>query len=174
MTDGPQQVQNDIESTTNVSRQLSLLRQGGSRVVLGNLLSVPVDGGFLYVEPMYVQSAGAGSFPVLRRIIAESNGVVSYEPTLAQALDGVFGVKTSTPPSSSSTGPPSSSTSNGSGGAKVSPELKQAIAAAQQAETAARAALRRGDFAAYGKDEQKLSTALARVAELAGASSKSG
>jgi hypothetical protein len=176
VTDGPQQVQNDIESTTNVSRQLSLLRQGGSRVVLGNLLSVPVDGGFLYVEPVYVQSAGTGSFPVLRRIIAESNGVVSYEPTLSQALDGVFGVKSAAPSSGSSTssGPPASGTGNGSGTTKVSPELKQAIATAQQAEKAAQAALRRGDFAAYGQDEQKLSAALARVAALAGASSKSG
>jgi hypothetical protein len=177
VTAGPQQIHNDIESTTEVSRQLSLLRQGGSRVVIGNLLTVPVDGGFLYVEPVYVQSAGAGSFPVLRRIIAESNGVVSYEPTLGQALNGVFGVKQAapgtTPPPSSGTPPPASS--GGKGGApKVSAALKQAIADAQAAEKASQADLRRGDFAAYGVDQQKLAAALRRVAAAAGTSSKSG
>jgi uncharacterized membrane protein (UPF0182 family) len=172
VTAGPQQIHNDIESTTTVSRQLSLLRQGGSRVVIGNLLTVPVDGGFLYVEPVYVQSAGTGSFPVLRRIIAESNGVVSYEPTLGQALNGVFGVKQAapgtTPPPSSGTPPPAN---GGKGGApKVSAALKQAIADAQAAEKAAQADLRRGDFAAYGVDQQKLAAALRRVAAAAGTS----
>jgi hypothetical protein len=174
VTDGPQQVQNDIESTTEVSRQLSLLRQGGSRVVLGNLLSVPVDSGFLYVEPVYVQSAGTGSFPVLRRIIAESNGVVSYEPTLARALDGVFGVQSPTSPTKPTGGSKPPPTGNGGGTTKVSPALRQAIADAQHAEAAAKADLRRGDFAAYGVDERKLSAALARVAAAAGPSSKSG
>jgi uncharacterized membrane protein (UPF0182 family) len=175
VTDGPQQVQNDIESTTEVSRQLSLLRQGGSRVVLGNLLSVPVDGGFLYVEPVYVQSAGAGSFPVLRRIIAESNGTVSYEPTLDQALNAVFGVKGAAPPA---TTPPSGTTppaGNGNGSGRptkaISPALRQAIAAAQAAEKASQADLRRGDFAAYGADQKKLAAALRQVAAAAGSAS---
>jgi uncharacterized membrane protein (UPF0182 family) len=177
VTAGPQQIHNDIESTTAVSRQLSLLRQGGSQVVIGNLLTVPVDGGFLYVEPVYVQSAGTGSFPVLRRIIAESNGVVSYEPTLGQALNGVFGVTqaapgTPTPPSGGT--PPPTGNGGGKGGPKVSAALKQAIADAQAAEKAAQADLRRGDFAAYGVDQQKLAAALRRVAAAAGTSSKSG
>jgi uncharacterized membrane protein (UPF0182 family) len=175
VTAGPQQIHNDIESTTNVSRQLSLLRQGGSRVVIGNLLTVPVDGGFLYVEPVYVQSAGAGSFPVLRRIIAESNGVVSYEPTLNQALNGVFGVKQasaaapgvgSVSPAPGS--PPVKGTPTPPKSTKANAALKSAIAAAQRDEAAAQADLRRGDFAAYGVDQKKLAAALARVAAAAG------
>jgi uncharacterized membrane protein (UPF0182 family) len=179
VTAGPQQIHNDIESTTAVSLKLSLLRQGGSRVVIGNLLTVPVDGGFLYVEPVYVQSAGTGSFPVLRRIIAESNGTVSYEPTLGQALNAVFGVKgaapVTTPPPSSGTKPPSGGTKppagNGGGNGKtISAALRQAIADAQAAEKASQADLRRGDFAAYGADQKKLAAALRRVAAAAGSS----
>jgi hypothetical protein len=56
----------------------------------------------------------------------------------------------------------------------VSPALRLAIAAAQRAEAAAQADLRRGDFAAYGADEQKLSAALARIAAAVGTASKSG
>jgi uncharacterized membrane protein (UPF0182 family) len=175
VTDGPQQVQNNIESTTEVSRQLSLLRQGGSRVVLGNLLSVPVDSGFLYVEPVYVQSAGTGAYPVLREVIAESNGTVAYEPTLSAALDELYGVK---PSSGSGTGTspgtgtaPGKGTSPSSGkGTKVTATtaLRKAIAAAQAAETDAQADLRAGDFAAYGVDEKRLSAALKKIAAAAG------
>jgi uncharacterized protein len=178
VTAGPQQIHNDIESTTNVSRQLSLLRQGGSRVVIGNLLTVPVDGGFLYVEPVYVQSAGTGSFPVLRRIIAESNGNVSYEPTLGQALNAVFGATQAagSPPGNGS--PPPNPPPKGKPGKGNQPTasaaLRKAIAAAQRAEAASQADLRRGDFAAYGVDQQKLAAALRRIAKAAGASSASG
>jgi uncharacterized protein len=172
VTAGPQQIHNDIESTTNVSRQLSLLRQGGSRVVIGNLLTVPVNGGFLYVEPVYVQSAGTGSFPVLRRIIAESNGVVSYEPTLGQALNVVFGV-TQAATSPAANPPPTSKPGNGKPPTATA-ALRKAIAAAQRAEAASQADLRRGDFAAYGVDQQKLAAALRRIAKAAGASSASG
>jgi uncharacterized protein len=165
VTDGPQQVQNNIESTTAVSTQLTLLRQGGSRVALGNLLTVPIDGGLLYVEPIYVQSAGAGSFPELREVAAVYNGTVAYQPTLAAALDQVFGLPITTPGTTPppSTTPPSTTPPGGT----VSPTLAHAIAAAQADEVAAQAALRRGDFAAYGVEQKKLAAALAQLATAA-------
>jgi hypothetical protein len=165
-TPGPQQVQNNIESTTAVSRQLSLLRQGGSRVTLGNLLSVPVDGGFLYVEPIYVKAAGAGSFPELREVATFFNGTVGYRPTLGQALDQVFGV-TGQPPSAPTQ--PSQPTAPTSPTGNVT--LKQAIADAQRAEAAAQTALRNGDFAKYGVEQRKLQHALARIAAAASSTS---
>jgi uncharacterized membrane protein (UPF0182 family) len=171
VTDGPQQVQNNIESTTAVSTQLTLLRQGGSRVALGNLLTVPIDSGLLYVEPIYVQSAGAGSFPELREIAAVYNGTVAYQPTLAAALDQVFGLPiTTTTTPTGGTSPPTTTGPTGPTGVKVSATVAQAIAAAQADETAAQAALRRGDFAAYGAEQKKLKTALAQLAAAASAS----
>jgi uncharacterized membrane protein (UPF0182 family) len=167
-TPGPQQVQNNIESSPQVSTQLSLLRQGGSRVDLGNLLTVPLDGGFLYVEPIYVKSAGQGSFPELRRVAAVYNDTVGYQPTLAGALNQAFGLAVGSssqqqPPPTTSKPPPPTSTST---------TLQQAIADAQAAEAQAKSALRRGDFAAYGRAEKALDRALARIAAAAGTSAK--
>lgn len=170
VTDGPQQVQNNIESTTAVSTQLTLLRQGGSRVALGNLLTIPIDGGLMYVEPIYVQSAGAGSFPELREVAAVYNGTVAYQPTLSAALDQVFGLPITTPtstPPTTSTPPPSTGPPTGT----VSRTLAHAIAVAQADEQAAQAALRRGDFAQYGIEQTKLAHALAQLAAAASTSS---
>ena len=58
---GPEQVQNSFETDPTASIQLSQLRRGGSRVTLGNLVVLPVGGGFLYIEPVYVESSAAGS-----------------------------------------------------------------------------------------------------------------
>ncbi|HTW21371.1 MAG TPA: UPF0182 family protein [Mycobacteriales bacterium] len=157
---GPGQVQNLLDSNTSISRQYSLLNSNGSRVLKGNMLTVPVDGGMLYVEPWYVQASGGQTFPVLRKFLAYSNGTAAFQTTLGDALNQVFGVKGST-----STGPPSSGTQPPP---STSITLRQAIADAQSAETAAQAALRRGDFAQYGVEERKLAAALRRIAAAAG------
>src|SRR5205085_6715021 len=83
VVDGPGQVQNNIESDTTVSPQLTLLGQGGSTVIEGNLLTVPLDGGFVYLEPIYVKASGGQSFPILRKIIAVSGNTIAYQPTLS-------------------------------------------------------------------------------------------
>jgi uncharacterized membrane protein (UPF0182 family) len=170
VTDGPQQVQNNIESTTAISRQLSLLRTGGSRVVQGNLLTIPIEGGLLYVEPIYVKSASATtSFPELRAVAAQYSATIAYQPTLDAALNQVFGLPvTTTTPSGSQQPPPSS---HPTGPMHVSARLARAIAAAQSAERAANQALRQGDFAAYGRAQQALQAALREIAAAAASSS---
>ena len=58
-----------------------------SKVVLGNLLTIPLAGKVLYVEPVYTQAQGGDSFPILRHVIAVyGDGQPAFEPTLAQAL----------------------------------------------------------------------------------------
>ena len=85
---GPQQVQNAFESDPAVSAQLTLLRRAGSRVILGNLITLPVGAGFLYVEPMYVQApAGAGAYPTLQKVLVSYGGTVGYASTVQGALD---------------------------------------------------------------------------------------
>jgi uncharacterized membrane protein (UPF0182 family) len=169
-TPGPRQVQNAIESTTAVSTQLSLLRQGGSRVTLGNLLSIPLDGGFLYVEPIYVKASGPGSFPELREVATFFNGTVGYQPTLTEALNQVFGVSGSTSPPGGNTKPPGGNTNPPTSGRAAA--LRTAIAQAQAAETAADAALKRGDLAAYAADQRKVQRALDRIASLVGSAAQ--
>lgn len=165
---GPSQVQNELDSNTTISPQLTLLSSGGSSIIKGNLLTVPVAGSMLYVEPLYVQASGGQSFPVLREFLVYSDGNAAYQPTLSAALNEVFGVTggaTKPPPTSgtgSNTGPPTNP--------QVSADLQQAIADAQRDENAAEAALRRGDFAAYGRYQKAVKSDLARISQDAGKS----
>ena len=57
MVPGPGQAQNIFNSDAEVSNQLNLLRRGSSEVINGNMLTLPVGGGMLYVQPVYVQRA---------------------------------------------------------------------------------------------------------------------
>ena len=85
-TFGPSQVANQFKSQTKISQEVTLFDQGGSKVLYGNLLSLPIGNSFLYVEPMYVQGSGASSQPLLRRVIVYYAGAVGYDETLAGAL----------------------------------------------------------------------------------------
>ena len=152
---GPGQVANEFESFTPASTELSLLRNGGSRVDLGNLLTLPLGNSFLYVEPVYVKSAGATSFPTLKRVLVSFNGAIAYQPTLAAALDAVFG---GSAPSPQPPGPP------GGGGGTVSPSVASLIAQLSAAQATAQQALRDGDLAAYAVAEKRVATLIAQLA----------
>ncbi|HUR51531.1 MAG TPA: UPF0182 family protein [Mycobacteriales bacterium] len=152
---GPGQVANTFESSSDVSKSLSLLRTGGSEVVLGNLLTLPVGNGLLYIEPVYTQAKKEPKFPILNSVIVAFGDQVSYQPTLKQALDALFGSGTTVSP------PPTGSPSprpTPSSGAPLS-----AIDAAQQAYDDMQAALRAGDFTRYGEALSRLKAALDRA-----------
>ncbi len=84
--ESPAQIQNDIESDNHIASSLTLLR-GNSKVVLGNLLTIPLDNKVLYVEPVYTQARGANTFPNLRHVIAVyGNGQPAFKGTLNAAL----------------------------------------------------------------------------------------
>jgi uncharacterized membrane protein (UPF0182 family) len=85
--ESPAQIQNDIESDNVISKALTLQRGGNSKVVLGNLLTIPLAGKILYVEPVYTQAQGGNSFPILRHVIAVyGDGQPAFKPTLSSAL----------------------------------------------------------------------------------------
>jgi uncharacterized membrane protein (UPF0182 family) len=94
LTESPSQVQNDIDSDPAVVKQLSDARQGHTRVVLGNLLTIPLAGQMLYVEPIYFRASWSSSFPILRRVavVYGDGGKVAYRATLSQALDQALGL----------------------------------------------------------------------------------
>ena len=90
----PRQVQNTFNTNPDVSRELNLLRTGNSEVINGNLLTLPVGGGLLYVQPVYVVSSSSGggtSYPLLRKVLVSFGDKVGYADTLDEALDAVFG-----------------------------------------------------------------------------------
>ncbi|MGV0742388.1 UPF0182 family protein [Mycolicibacterium sp. XJ870] len=102
LTQGPQQIQNSMISDTRVASERTLLERS-NRIHYGNLLTLPIaDGGVLYVEPLYTEristAPNSSTFPQLSRVLVSvrepraGGGVrVGYAPTLAEALDQVFG-----------------------------------------------------------------------------------
>ena len=89
--DGPAQVANNFEANPSVAQELSLLRQGDADTVTGNLLTLPVGGGLLYVQPVYVQRAsGEAAFPLLQKVLVSFGSQIGYADTLQEALDQIF------------------------------------------------------------------------------------
>jgi len=88
---GPLQVQNLFNSDTTVSQELNILKRGNSTVKQGNLLTLPVGGGFLYVQPVYVQSTSSGSYPLLQKVLVAFGDKIAFEDTLDEALNQLFG-----------------------------------------------------------------------------------
>jgi len=164
---GPGQVAGLFASTPQVAESLSLLRRNGSTVTVGNLLTLPVGGGLLYVQPVYVAAQGGESYPLLQRVIVSFGDKIAFEPTLQRALDQLFGAGAgsgmATPgatPGPTPTATPSAPPAAG--------DLASAIAEADRAFRDGEAALRNGDFAGYGAAQQRLRAALDKLAASSG------
>ena len=156
---GPSQVASNFEAKPEVANSLSLLRQGGSDVVLGNLLTLPVGGGLLYVQPVYVRAtANSAAYPLLQKVLVSFGDQIGYDNDLKGALDQVFGGNSGTSTNSGGTGT-TSSTGTDTGNANSA--LANALASAKQALADGQAALAKGDFAAYGRAQDRLKSAIA-------------
>jgi uncharacterized membrane protein (UPF0182 family) len=167
LAEGPVQVQNRFQTTPKVTEQQTLFRNTSVTVTFGNLLTLPIAGGLLYVEPMYIQRNDANSFPQLARVLVAYGDRVGFEPTIQAALDAVFGagtgdVATPTAPDGQPTTPPSSPSSPTSptspanpppaaGGGTGSAELDEAVRAMDAALSRAQTALTSGNLEEYGK-----------------------
>jgi uncharacterized membrane protein (UPF0182 family) len=89
---GPMQVETFIDQHPDISQQITLWDQAGSRVIRGNLLVIPVDNSVLYVEPIYLQSEQAQtSIPELRRVIVGYKEKVVMGESLIDSLTKMFG-----------------------------------------------------------------------------------
>jgi hypothetical protein len=148
---GPSQVASNFEAKPEVANSLSLLRQGGSDVVLGNLLTLPVGGGLLYVQPVYVRAtSNSAAYPLLQKVLVSFGDQIGYDDTLKGAIDQVFGGNSGT----SAGGTPASGTSS------TNSSLANSLASAKKAYADGLAALAKGDFAAYDKAQKRLKSAL--------------
>jgi len=90
---GPGQAQNNFLTDSTVSRELNLLRQGGTDVQMGNLLTLPVGGGLLYVQPVYVAASSGTTYPLLQYVLTSfgDGNPIGFGATLEEALDQTFG-----------------------------------------------------------------------------------
>lgn len=156
-----------------MSNQLNLLRRGSSEVINGNMLTLPVGGGMLYVQPVYVQSSGDAKYPRLQRVLVSFGDKVGFAPTLEEALNQVFGGSSgakldgsaASPSASASGSSGTSGASTGGSSASQSSELKQALTDASKAMTDADAAMKKGDWAAYGEAQKRLEAAVKKALE---------
>ena len=161
---GPGQVQNKYDSDEKIATQLNLLNQADSTVIRGNLLTLPVGGGLLYVQPVYVQGTGSASYPVLRSVLTAFGDKVGFAPTLEESLRQLVSDDSGSSTSPGTTTPPSGDTSqSGASSSDASTQLSQAVSDAAQAMRDADAAMSKGDWTAYGEAQTRLHDALTRA-----------
>ena len=154
---GPSQVASNFEAKPEVANSLSLLRQGGSDVVLGNLLTLPVGGGLLYVQPVYVRAtANTASYPLLQKVLVSFGDQIGYDDNLKGALDQVFGGNSGTTSTGSTSGTTATTGSKSADIASATASVTQAFKDATTAHT-------KGDYAAEGKAQVRLKAAIAAL-----------
>ena len=152
---GPSQVSSNFEAKPEVATSLSLLRQGGSDVVLGNLLTLPVGKGLLYVQPVYVRATGnTAAYPLLQKVLVSFGDQIGFSETLQGALDQVFGGNSGTTVSANQSNTPIN------GGTGSSQAIRSAIASLQSAYADLEAAQKRLDGAAEDKARARVKAAI--------------
>jgi uncharacterized membrane protein (UPF0182 family) len=165
---GPSQTANAMTTDPQFATLMrSYLNQGSATAKYGNLLTLPVGGGLLYVMPIYtMREAGSGSYPALAYVAVRFGDHVGIATTLQEALDQVFegsaGASTGEEPDTSGPQPNEPTTPGGT----TTPDEKAAVAALQRAQsafTAADAALRQGNLAEYQKQVDAAKAALAEA-----------
>lgn len=161
---GPSQIENRIQQDTDITEQFALWGRGGSQVIRGNLLLVPIGRSHLYVEPVFLQAEGAG-LPELKRVIIAAGDQIAMEPTLDQSIAAVFG-----------TGPLPEEVDEAEEGEAdgvpveevLPPEIADLVAEARAHYDRAQEYLRAGDWAGYGRELDALQAVLDELEELAG------
>jgi uncharacterized protein len=162
---GPRQIDARIDQDPVISQQLSLWDQRGSSVIRGSLLAIPIDESLIYVQPLYLAAAEQGALPELRRVIVAFGNQIAMEPTLEQSLARIFGGRApSDRPRETVASPPTVAPARPAGG-EPSPELRALGQRAWEIWGRAQDALRRGDWSAYGAEQNRLEEALRSLAE---------
>ncbi len=151
-TRGPQQVQTAFVGSPAVSQDIGLLsRSGQSQVQYGNLLTLPVAGGLLFVEPIYIERTGQeSSYPQLARVLVSYGDKIGYDPSLSKALDELFGAGAGAGATPTPGTTPTTPTTPSAGGGSANPAVAAAAAAIQSALTQLKSAQQSGDFTAQG------------------------
>ena len=168
---GPLQFDNNINTNPVISSKLSLLGQGGSRVVLGNVIVLPFNNrSFLYVRPLYVQAAssnGQGSFPQLVDVIVGTKDQVAMDTTFSKALQSLFNTTDPIPglaispngpvPTPGPGGTPAPTPQPGATQSPLTSEAQQLLTDLLHHQELAQQALSKGDLVTYAKEQDAVS-----------------
>jgi uncharacterized protein len=159
---GPTQVNATINQDVEIAQNLTLLRQEGSEVIFGSLVTLPIEDSILYVQPVFVRSEGI-AIPELKRVVVVFGEEAVMEESFEGALAGVFGLEEPQAPTEPEPEP--------APGEEPAPtddgELQEVIAEAGRLYERAQGALADGDFETYGRLIERLGRLLeqAQLAE---------
>ena len=156
---GPTQIENRIQQDTAITEQLALWSRGGSRVIRGNLLVIPIGESTIYVEGVFLQ-ADTGGLPELKRVIVAAGDEIAMRDTLAGCLTAIFG--------EGATGVPETPTVPTTPGGEFPDDIRGLIEQAQQQFARAQEYLKQGDWAGYGKELAALEATLEQLGRLTG------
>lgn len=87
---GPQQIENRINQDSSISKELNLWSQGGSEVIRGNLLVIPIEDTVLYVEPIYIESSNESSLPEVKQVVMAYGEHIVMEESFDKSLDKIM------------------------------------------------------------------------------------
>ncbi|MFG2037332.1 UPF0182 family protein [Dactylosporangium sp. NPDC048998] len=161
-TPGPNQIHSGMTSIADARRDLTQFASQNSDVIYGNLLSLPVGNGMLYVEPIYLRTKNDKAFPQLQKVlVAYGTTYKAYADSLESGLEQLVKQVTGQAPV-----PPTDNNQNGdpgqTGNQPSTPQVQEAIAAMNKAIADLKAAQQSGDFDAYGKALKALQDAIGR------------
>ena len=153
---GPTQIVNRINQDTEIARQIALWDQGGSQVIRGNLLVIPIEESLIYVMPLYLRAQG-GRIPELKRVVVAYQNRVVMEETLDAGLAQLFGgagAATREPARVSET--PGAATALSARAADLARRANESLRRAVEAQRA-------GDWARYGEELRRLEDVLRQL-----------
>lgn len=152
---GPNQIESRIDQDTEISRQLSLWDQRGSSVIRGNLIVVPIENSFLYVEPIFLIAEDI-RIPEMQRVIVANEQRVAMERTLRQSLNTVMGTQVVETREEAL-----EQMERAAGAAQAAaPEQVEGLERAKELIREAREALQNGDFGQFGERFDELEEVL--------------
>lgn len=166
---GPGQVQNNFNANSEIGRELNLLDQQGSELILGNLLTLPVGGGLLYVQPVYLQGTGTTKYPVLRKVLTAFGDSVGFADTLEASLDQTFKGNSAAQLADGQTGgkkPEEKPNEETKPEVKNPAQTAKLLQEARQAMLDSEKALQSGDWATYGEKQKLLKQKLEEAIKL--------
>ncbi len=145
---GPSQIANSFGSDQQIQQQVLPFTRSNAKVIYGNLLTLPVGDGLLYVQPLYTQrNTGQGTYPQLRFVLASFGDAVGVGTTLNGALEDVLGTTVK------------DNASNGTGGSvsggAISSDVRGLLRQAETKFAAAQKSLQSGDLQGYAKAQSE-------------------
>jgi uncharacterized membrane protein (UPF0182 family) len=182
---GPRQIEARIDQDPEISEQITLWSQSGSRVVRGNLLVIPIGDSLMYVEPLYLQ-AESSQLPELKRVLVSYENRIAMRQTLNEALQAVFGGEPDVARDraraaadaavgggerggdrASGASDAGDSADTGAGDGAVPAGWQRLVDRANRQFMESEDALRAGDWAGYGEAQERLRATLEQLGGLA-------